>query len=172
LCAEIIEVTFREEVQHIPNSCCLYQNARKTCYMKGVKKIFISLSFLPLSLFVKAGELPIDLSGKSEPVLHGSITDASTKKPVAGVLVVVTGTRITDKREYTTDASGNFKVSQMPSGEVTIVLEKKGYKSCRREGVVIKEGLSLRLNMDLKSEDKGEDSDYFHPMMRMMDFNK
>src|SRR5687767_14269742 len=147
-------------------------NARKTCYMKGVKYILLSLSFLPLSLLAKADEFPIDVAyGKSEPILHGSITDASTKKPVAGVLVVVTGSRVSDKREYTTDASGNFKVNQMPSGEITIVLEKKGYKSCRREGIVIKEGLSLRLNIDLKSEDKGEDSDYFHPMMRMMDFN-
>ena len=109
--------------------------------------------------------------GKSEPVLHGNITDASTKKPVAGVLVVVLGARNSDKREYTSDASGNFKVNQMPSGEVTIVLEKKGYKSYRREGVIIKEGLSLKLNMDLKAEDRGEDSDYFHPMMRMMEFN-
>jgi hypothetical protein len=139
--------------------------------MKGVKNILLSLSFLPLSLFVKASPPSISEKGKSEPILHGSITDASTKKPVAGVLVVVLGSRSSDKREYTTDASGNFKVTQMPSGEVTIVLEKKGYKSCRREGVVIKEGLSLKLNMDLKSDDRGEDSDYFHPMMRMMDFN-
>ena len=139
--------------------------------MKGFKKILFSLSFLPLSLIVKANELPIEGFGKSEPVLHGSITDASTKKPVAGVLVVVLGSRNSDKREYTTDASGNFKVNQMPSGEVTIVLEKRGYKSFRREGIVIKEGLSLRLNMDLKSEDRAEDSDYFHPMMRLMDFN-
>lgn len=139
--------------------------------MKGVKNIVLALSLLPLSLFAKANTPPLSVDGKSEPVLHGSITDASTKKPVAGVLVVVFGSRNSDKREYTTDASGNFKVSQMPSGEVTIVLEKKGYKSCRREGVVIKEGLSIRLNMDLKSEDRGEDSDYFHPMLRMMDFN-
>src|SRR5687767_715706 len=139
--------------------------------MKGVKNILLSLSLLPLSLLVKANPPSMSVTGKSEPVLHGSITDASTKKPVAGVLVVVFGSRSSDKREYTTDASGNFKVSQMPAGEVTIVLEKKGYKSCRREGVVIKEGLSLKLNMDLKSDDRGDDSDYFHPMMRMMDFN-
>ena len=167
-------------MQHISNCCCLYTNALKTYYMKGVKKILLSLSLLALSLFVKANELPIEganelpiegLYGKSEPVLLGNITDASTKKPVAGVLVVVTGVRNSDKREYTSDASGNFKVNQMPSGEVTIVLEKKGYKSYRREGVIIKEGLSLKLNMDLKSDDRGEDSDYFHPMMRMMEFN-
>ena len=140
--------------------------------MNGIKKILLSLSVLTLGQFVKANELPIEeLFGKSEPVLHGNITDASTKKPVAGVLVVVMGVRNSDKREYTSDASGNFKVNQMPSGEVTIVLEKKGYKSYRREGVIIKEGLSLKLNMDLKSEDRGEDSDYFHPMMRMMEFN-
>jgi len=140
--------------------------------MKGVKTILLSLSLLPLSLIAKASDPLTSRLGKSQPVLHGSITDATTRKPVAGVLVVVYGSRTTEKREYTTDASGNFKVSQMPSGEVTIILEKKGYKTCRREGVIIKEGISIRLNLDLKSEERCEESgDYFHPMMRMLDGN-
>ncbi|HMF71633.1 MAG TPA: hypothetical protein VK616_09175, partial [Flavitalea sp.] len=59
----------------------------------------------------------------------------------------------------------------MPSGEVTIILEKKGYKTFRRERVLIKEGLSLKLDLDLKSQARNEDSDYFHPLMLMMEGN-
>lgn len=139
--------------------------------MKGVKNILLSLSFLPLSFLVQANDATTTEFGKSEPVLLGSITDAATRKPVAGVLVVVSGSRNTEKREYTTDANGTFRVPQMASGEVTITLEKKGYKSCRREGVVIREGLSLKLNLDLKSEDRSEDTDYFHPLLRMLEGN-
>jgi hypothetical protein len=139
--------------------------------MKGVKNILLSLSFLPLSLFAKTDENNTTIFGKSDPVLHGSITDASTKKPVAGVLVVVYGSKAADKREFTTDASGNFKVAQMPSGEVTIILEKKGYKTFRREGVFIKEGLSIKLNFDIRSDEKGDETEYFHPLMRMLEGN-
>jgi carboxypeptidase family protein len=149
----------------------LARTARKTSFMKGVKNIILSLSLLPLSFLAKANDPAATHFGKSEPVLHGSITDAATRKPVAGVLVIVYGLRSTEKHEYTTDANGTFRVPQMPSGEVTITLEKKGYKSCRREGVVIREGLSIKLNLDLKSEDRSEDTDYFHPLLRMMDGN-
>ncbi|RYG48391.1 MAG: carboxypeptidase regulatory-like domain-containing protein [Chitinophagaceae bacterium] len=135
--------------------------------MKGAKNLLLSLSLLPLSLCMKASD-PIDNLGKAEPVLYGSITDASTRKPVAGVLVVIRDTKTSEKKEFSTDASGNFKVPKLPFGEVTIILEKKGYKTCRREKVVITEGLSLKLDLDLKSEAR-EDNDYFHPMMRMME---
>jgi hypothetical protein len=136
--------------------------------MKGVKKTLLFLSLIPLSLALKANEPVVKAWGKSEPILQGSITDASTKKPVAGVLISICS-KNTEKKEYTTDASGNFKVSQMAAGEVTIILEKKGYKTFRREGVIIKEGLSIKLTFDIKSEDRGEENDYFHPMIRMME---
>jgi carboxypeptidase family protein len=139
--------------------------------MKGVKNILLSLSILPLSILVRADDCNIPGFGKTDPVLHGSITDASTKKPVAGVHVVVYGNKTTDKRAFTTDASGNFRIAEMPSGEVTIILEKKGYKTFRRERVIIKEGLSIQLNLDLKSDDRAEDTDYFHPLMRMLEGN-
>lgn len=137
--------------------------------MKGAKNLLLSLSFLPLSFSLEASD-PIDVTGKSEPVIYGSITDASTRKPVAGVLVVIRDTKTSERKEFSTDASGNFKVPKLPFGEVTIILEKKGYKTCRREKVIITEGLSLKLDLDLKSEQR-EDNDYFHPMMRMMDGN-
>ena len=137
--------------------------------MKCAKQILLSFSFLVLILVAKANEPGDDFAGKSEPVLHGNITDATTKKPVAGVLISICGSRILEK--FTTDASGNFKISQMPSGEVTIILEKKGYKTFRRERVLIKEGLSLKLDLDLKSQARNEDSDYFHPLMLMMEGN-
>jgi len=55
----------------------------------------------------------------------------------------------------------------MPAGEVVIILEKKGYKTMRKEGIVIKEGVSLKLNFDIAFEE--DDSDVFHPFMRLLD---
>jgi hypothetical protein len=58
----------------------------------------------------------------------------------------------------------------MPVGEVVIILEKKGYKTCRREGVIIKEGVALKLNFDIVNvSTEDDDGDVFHPLMRMVE---
>ena len=135
--------------------------------MRGTKVLLLLAVALPLSLVTRAnggakGE------GKSEPALLGSVSDASTRKPVQGVTVSISGTKGQDRKEFTTDASGNFKVPQLPTGEVVIILEKKGYKTYRKEGIIIKEGVSLKLNFDMSSFEDDE-SDVFHPFMRMLD---
>jgi len=134
--------------------------------MRGKKVLLLLAVALPLSLLTRAnggakGE------GKSEPAVLGFVSDASTKKPVQGVTVSISGTKGQDKKEFTTDASGNFKVPAMPAGEVVIILEKKGYKTARKEGIIIKEGVSLKLNFDMAFEE--DDSDVFHPFMRLLD---
>ena len=57
----------------------------------------------------------------------------------------------------------------MPVGEVIIVLEKKGYKTTRREGIIIKEGVSLKMNFDITNMQLEDESDVFHPFLRMME---
>lgn len=134
--------------------------------MRGKKVLLLLAVALPLSLLTRANNGSKD-EGKTEPALMGSVSDASTKKPVQGVTVSISGIKGQDKKEYTTDASGNFKVPQMPAGEVVIVLEKRGYKTVRKEGIIIKEGVPLKLNFDISFQE--DESDVFHPFMRMLD---
>jgi len=133
--------------------------------MRGLKVLLVLAVLLPLSVLTRANGAKGE--GKTEPALTGSVSDAVTKKPVQGVTVSISTVKGQEKREFTTDASGNFRVPQMPAGEVIIVLEKKGYKTYRKEGIVIKEGVSLKLNFDITSIE--DDSDVFHPLMRMME---
>lgn len=137
--------------------------------MRGYMKfLFLLLVSAPLSLIAKAND-PIEENILiAEPALQGSVLDASTRKPVQGVIVSICVGKSTDRKEVTTDATGAFKVPQMPVGEVTIVLEKKGYKTFRKEGLVFKEGMNVKLNFDMRSEGEDE-ADAFHPLMRMMD---
>jgi uncharacterized protein YfaS (alpha-2-macroglobulin family) len=137
--------------------------------MRGKKNYLLLAALLPLSLLTKANG---DNGNRksTEPVLQGCVADASTKKPVQGVTISITNTKGQEKKEFTTDASGNFKIPQMPVGEVIIVLEKKGYKTTRREGIIIKEGVSLKVNFDITNIKFDEDeSDVFHPFLRMME---
>src|SRR5262245_28576460 len=132
--------------------------------MRGIKSYLLLTALLPLSLFAKAnGD---NGSRKStEPVLQGCVADANTKKPVQGVTIHISNLKGQDKKEFTTDAAGVFKVSQMPIGEVIIVLEKKGYKTTRREGIIIKEGVSLKMNFDITNMQLEDESDVFHPFL-------
>jgi hypothetical protein len=131
-------------------------------------------AMLPLALIAKAnnGNNGEKERGKTDPVLYGMIADAVTKKPVQGVTLSITTAskgqeNVKDRKEYVTDAAGQFKVPLMPPGEVVIVLEKKGYKTYKKENVIIKEGVSLKMNLDLTADE--DESDVFHPLMRMMD---
>ena len=132
--------------------------------MRITKKLLVIGCLLPLSLIAKANH---GKDGKAEPALQGSVSDAVTKKPLQGVTISITSAKMNGEKEFVTDACGSFKASQIPAGEVTIVLEKKGYKTYRREGVVLKDGMSIKLNFDIKSDD--EDGEVFHPLLRMVE---
>ena len=136
--------------------------------MRGKKTYLLLAVLLPLSLLTKANG---DNGNRksTEPVLQGCVADAATKKPIQGVTISISTSKGQEKKEFTTDAAGNFKVPQMPVGEVIIILEKKGYKTTRREGIVIKEGVSLKMNFDITNIHLEDESDVFHPFLRMME---
>ena len=132
--------------------------------MQRLKLFVLFFALLPLSNCVFANQ---DGDGIKEPAISGSVSDANSKKPVKGVTVYVTakdGTKL-----ITTDASGKFIVPKLPAGEVTIQLEKKGYKTYRREKVILKEGMQIKLNFDISNLKEEEDNDLFHPLLRMIE---
>jgi len=130
-------------------------------------KIFVILvAMLPLSNCVMAGSnTPSD--GTKDPILKGSVSDAFSRKPVKGVKIFITSTRDRTEKAYTTDEFGNFMIPKFLPGEVTIVLEKKGYKTYRREKIVLKEGTQLKFDINISNDD--DDNNIFHPLLRMME---
>jgi hypothetical protein len=133
-----------------------------------IKKPLLLLAFATIpAIWAHAGTSDPRDDKKGEPSISGTVSDAESKKPVQGVIVSISGKGQDKKETITTDASGNFKTNQLMPGEVTIVLEKKGYKTYKKEGVVIKEGMTLKINMDIEEDD--DDSGVFHPLLRMID---
>jgi len=127
------------------------------------KLLFLSL-VLPLALCAKAG------TGKLEGVLHGYVTDAVTKKPLSGVTVsaMVPGTN--NLKEVLTDADGYFRIVQLPAAQVTVQFDKKGYQSCKRPNVTIKEKASVKLNVEFLPDDidsNSENGEY--PILRLLE---
>lgn len=140
----------------------------KHALMRRAKHLLWLCFFLPISHWAMAGNT-LGAEGQSRPEfsINGFVTDASSKKPVQGVTVSISNDNLKEKREYKTDAAGNFKARSLPSGGVTIVLEKKGYKTVRKEGVMIREGETLRLDLDIDPDNNAEE--VFHPFLRVME---
>jgi hypothetical protein len=130
--------------------------------MKLFKKLTLLAALLSLTIMLRAN------TGKNEGVVQGQVTDAVTKKPIAGVVVSMTGSKINNEKEVTTDSDGYFKITKLPGGDLTIVLEKKGYRVHKKELVNTKEGMVYRVYVDLlpKDDDDGAE-DAAHPLLRL-----
>lgn len=107
-------------------------------------------------------DLPVDKN-----VVHGVVVDATTKKPVAGVIVSVSNQNKKVKKEVATDASGYFKLDELPAGQNHIYFDKKGYKILKKSSVTVKDKAVLKLNVDL--EEEGRDAVFEHPALRLLD---
>jgi len=118
---------------------------------------------LPLALLTKAN------TGKNEGVVQGQVTDAVTKKPIAGVVVSMTGSKFNNEKEVTTDSDGCFKISKLPGGDLTMIFEKKGYRVHKKELVNTKEGMVYRVTLDMLPLDDDDDvtDDSAHPLLRL-----
>lgn len=109
-------------------------------------------------------------SSKNEGVVHGYVIDAATKKPVAGVVVSASSTKGGISKEVATDAAGYFKIKQLPAGDLSIQFDKKGYRNLKKEQVSLKEGMILKMNVDILSDKNGEVvDDLEHPVLRLIE---
>lgn len=133
--------------------------------MRLNKKLFF-LSFLMLPVLGAMANQE-KRTGGGEPSVTGSVADADSKKPVTGVTVSISGKGLDKKETLTTDGSGNFKSGNLNQGEVTILVEKKGYRSIKKEGVQIKDGATIKLLLEIEEDD--DEGGIFHPLLRMMD---
>src|SRR4030095_11684149 len=82
------------------------------------------------ALLVTAAMLlsPAALAQGSTSVLTGNVIDSSTRAPVADVVVTATSPGLQGEQVVVTDASGLYRVPQLPSGTYTLRFEKETYR--------------------------------------------
>jgi hypothetical protein len=104
---------------------------------------------------------------KEEATVHGYVVDANTRKPVCGVVVSASNQKKSFKKEVATDASGYFKLEEMPAGDVLIYFDKKGYQMLKKSPLTLKSKSVTKLSIDLTEEER--DTVYEHPVLRLID---
>lgn len=85
-------------------------------------------------------------------MLVGTVVDASSKKPVADVVVTVTSPNLQSEQVVVTDATGTFRVPDLPPGEYVLRLEKEAYKPFSRDAIGLRADSTIRLNAQLLPE--------------------
>jgi len=89
-------------------------------------------------------------AGPSDAVLVGKVRDSSTGEAIEGAVVVVTGEKLQGERTMTTNASGLYRIQDLPPGpyEVT-VLHKDFGAGNKRSGLQLRAGTVIRVDVSL-----------------------
>lgn len=111
-------------------------------------KFSLTLLFLfALAALSQAG------NGIETGTVTGTVVHAETKKPMANVSLSAVLHNCGYRKAIVTDAQGNFIMKHVPEGEHILLIDKRGYKIYRKEGVQVKRGTSLRLYIELLSDE-------------------
>jgi hypothetical protein len=136
-------------------------------FMNRIKHWMMLALFSGIALLVKANNGRLD-----NPLLHGYVTDAVTKKPIPGVVVSALLPGVNTIREVKTDSEGYFLFTELPSAQVNLQFEKKGYQQYRKNGLTIKEKNCIRVNVEFQPETDQEDPhDAEYPLLHALKMN-
>jgi hypothetical protein len=106
------------------------------------------------------GLLPVGvgLAQSRTSVLVGNVVDASTRMPVADVVVTATSPSLQGEQMVVTDGTGLYRVPQLPSGVYILRFEKESYRPFTRSGIDVAAEQTLRLNVELLPETAGTET--------------
>jgi outer membrane receptor protein involved in Fe transport len=100
-----------------------------------------------VSLLISASAL-----AQGSAVLTGTVRDAATRKPLVDVVVTVTSAALQGEQTVVTDASGQYRVPNLPPGTYTVRLEGDAYRPFSRGGIDLRVGSTIRVNSELFPE--------------------
>lgn len=109
------------------------------------KTLFTAVLLTCVSVVTHAGTEYKNETGS----VQGTIFDAETRKPLANVTFTATIRKSSFQKEIVTDANGNFKINNVPVGEQSITIDKVGYKAAKKDGILVKEGMIIKVDFDV-----------------------
>ena len=81
--------------------------------------------------------------------ITGRVTDAQGA-PLPGVSIEATSPKMVGKAATVTDAEGNFRLFSLPSGIYDVIFTLQGFKSLKREGIIVQLSQEIVLNVKLE----------------------
>ncbi len=82
-------------------------------------------------------------------VITGTVVDASNQKPVADVVVTATSNALQGEEIAVTDATGTYRIPQLPPGVYTLRFEKESFQPYSRTEITLRLNRTIRLNAQI-----------------------
>jgi outer membrane receptor protein involved in Fe transport len=92
---------------------------------------------------------PATLAQQNSSVITGTVVDASNQKPVADVVVTATSAALQGEEVAVTDATGLYRLPQLPPGVYTLRFEKESFQPYSRSEISLRLNRTIRLNAQL-----------------------
>src|SRR3954470_9460815 len=85
--------------------------------------------------------------------ITGEVRDAASGKPLAFVVVTATSPALQGEELVATDASGVFRIPNLPPGEYSLRYELASFRVLTRAGVLLRASVTLRVDGELLPEE-------------------
>ena len=92
------------------------------------------------------------LAQQGAGVLTGRVLDANGNAPIEDVVVTVTSVALQGEQIVVTDASGHYRIPNLPPGLYTMRLEKEAYRPYSRSDVALRADSTIRVDVLLLPE--------------------
>ena len=84
--------------------------------------------------------------------LTGKVSDASSKKALADVVVTASSTALQGEQIAVTDKSGAFRIPNLPPGDYTLRYEADTFRPYARTGIALRATITLQVDAELLPE--------------------
>ncbi|HZH16343.1 MAG TPA: von Willebrand factor type A domain-containing protein [Archangium sp.] len=93
----------------------------------------------------------------ADSIIIGTVSSADDKKPLQDVVVTATSPNLQGEQVVVTDASGNFRIPQLPPGVYTLRFDKEFYRPFTRSEIPVRLDRTVRVNVQLLPESFAEE---------------
>src|SRR5215472_5755692 len=100
-----------------------------------MRSFYSFMKAFALTLLFVAGTMAQETTGG----LQGTVKDSSGAV-VPNARVVVSGVALVGTKEINTDGSGYYRFANLPAGSYTVTVTAQGFKTVKREGLIIEVG--------------------------------
>jgi len=114
-------------------------------------RVWLSI-FLLLSLIHSANAQQTMQTGS----IRGIVIDTD-QNPFPGVVVTVAGPALIGSASDVSRDDGAFRVPALPPGTYTIIAELQGFKTVKREGIVVQVGMTVRIGITMEASSLREE---------------
>lgn len=115
------------------------------------KIVWSFLLLLSISVIFLYGQM-----ARQTGVIRGVITD-NEDNPIPGMTVTATSPSLIGTVTAVTGADGSYRLTNLPPGTYTVVAELSGFKTVRREGIIVTVGTIVTINLQTEASPISEE---------------